>query len=150
MNSYYWLYWLAAMVLALLLEAATVRLVSVWFAVGALAAAVAALLGAPLGAQVLVFLVVSGLLVALLRPLVRRHLKPKIVPTNTEALIGSVGVVTEAIDNVSARGRVKLGAMSWSARSAGGAPIPQGVQVRVERIEGVKLFVVPAEVPAGV
>lgn len=150
MNSYYWLYWLAAMVLALLLEAATVRLVTVWFAVGALAAAVAALLGAPVGVQVLVFLVVSGALVALLRPLARRHLKPKIVPTNTEALIGSVGVVTEAIDNVSAQGRVKLGAMSWSARSAGGTPIPQGVQVRVERIEGVKLFVVPAEVPAGV
>ena len=147
MNTYYWL---AAMVLFVLAEAATVRLVSAWFAVGALAAALTALLGAPLWAQVIVFLTVSGALLAMLRPMVRKHLKPKIVPTNTEALIGNVGVVTEDIDNVAARGRVKLGAMSWSARSAGGVPIPQGTRVRVERIEGVKVFVVPAEVPAGV
>ena len=147
MNTYYWL---AAMVLFVLAEAATVRLVSAWFAVGALAAALTALLGAPLWAQVIVFLAVSGALLAMLRPMVRKHLKPKIVPTNTEALIGNVGVVTEDIDNVAARGRVKLGAMSWSARSAGGVPIPQGTRVRVERIEGVKVFVVPAEVPAGV
>lgn len=140
--------WLVAMVLLLILEASTVTMVSLWFAAGALAALVVSMLGGGTGLQIAFFLAVSVLLLSLLRPLVRRYLTPKITPTNTDSVIGSSGLVTAAIDNVSAAGQVKLGAMVWTARSTSGDPIPQGTLVKVDRIEGVKVFVSPVEVPA--
>ena len=64
-----------------------------------------------------------------------------------EALVGTRGYVTSDIDNLTAVGQVKLGAMEWTARSTSGDPIPTGTKVKVDRIEGVKVFVSPAEVP---
>ena len=142
--------WLALIVLFLLAEAATVSLVSLWFAAGALAAMLLCLLGIPVGFQIAAFLVVSGGLLALLRPLVRRYVTPKLTSTNVDAVIGSTGIVTAAIDNVAATGQVKLGAMVWTARSTSGEPLPEGARVRVDRVEGVKAFVSPADVPANV
>ena len=72
-------------------------------------------------------------------------MNPKLTPTNVDSVIGSTGLVTVAIDNVSAAGQVKLGAMFWTARSTSGAPIPKDTLIRVDRIEGVKVFVSPAE-----
>lgn len=142
--------WLALIVIFLLAEAATVSLVSLWFAAGALAAMVICLLQVSVGFQIAVFLVVSGVLLALLRPLVRKYMTPKLTSTNVDAVVGSTGLVTVAIDNVAAVGQVKLGAMVWTARSTSGAPIPEGTRVKVDRIEGVKAFVSPAEITANV
>ena len=142
--------WLALIVVFLLIEASTVTLVSTWFAVGALAALIAGLLNAPVWLQVMVFVLVSAAALSALRPLVRRYVTPKITKTNVDAVVGSTGLVTVAIDNVSAVGQVKLGAMYWTARSVSGEPIPQGTLVRVARIEGVKAFVEPVEVSSPV
>ena len=90
------------------------------------------------------------MLLALLRPLVKRYVTPRITATNVDSVIGSTGLVTTAIDNVSAVGQVKLGAMEWTARSTSGQPIAVGTRVRVDKIEGVKVYVSPAEVPANV
>lgn len=140
--------WLFLMVGFLGLESSTVSLVSLWFAIGALAALVLSLLHVEFWIQVVVFLAVSCLLLAALRPLVRRFITPRIVKTNVDSVIGSTGIVTQAIDNVKAEGQVKLGAMYWTARSVSPETIPQGTLVRVVRIEGVKAFVEPAEIPA--
>ena len=137
--------WLAVMVVFLFMEANTVSLVSAWFAVGALAALIASLLGAQLWLQIAVFLAVSALLLACLRPVVRKYLRPNITPTNVDSLIGSQGYVTADIDNVSATGGVKLGAMEWTARSTSGNKIPAGTLVKVDKIEGVKAYVTPVE-----
>ena len=142
--------WLVLIVVFLLIEASTVMLVSTWFAVGSLAALLLSLLGASVGLQVAVFVIVSAVLLTALRPLVRKHIKPKLTKTNVDAVVGSTGLVTVAIDNVSAVGQVKLGAMYWTARSESGEPIPQGALVRVARIEGVKAFVEPVEVSSAV
>ena len=142
--------WLALIVVFLLIEASTVTLVSTWFAVGALAALIAGLLNAPVWLQVMVFVLVSAAALSTLRPLVRRYVTPKITKTNVDAVVGSTGLVTVAIDNVSAVGQVKLGAMYWTARSTAGNRIPEGTLVQVDRIEGVKVFVTPVEVPVNV
>ena len=125
-------------------------MVSLWFAVSALVALLVALLGGPGWLQGTLFLAISAVLLALLRPIVRRYISPRITATNVDSVIGSTGLVTAAIDNVSAAGQVKLGAMEWTARSTSGQPIPVGTLVKVDRIEGVKAFVSPAEVPANV
>lgn len=139
--------WLGLVILFLIAEGATVSLVSLWFAAGAVVAMFAALLGAGVWLQTGLFLVVSGALLLMLRPIVRRYLVPKITPTNVDSLVGATGLVTETIDNVTASGQVKLGAMEWTARSTTGENIPQGTLIRVDRIEGVKVYVTPVNVP---
>ena len=130
----------------LVLEACTVAMVSLWFAIGAAAALVLSLLGAAFWIQTAAFLVVSGVLLALLRPMMRKYVK--ITKTNVDSVLGMEGLVTESIDNVSYQGQVKLGAMTWTARSTSGAPIRAGTQVVVDRVEGVKVFVSPVKVPS--
>ena len=142
--------WFGLTVAFLVAEAATVTVVSLWFAAGALAAMAAALLGAGTGLQIGVFLAVSAAALTALRPLVRKYLTPKITATNIDSVIGSVGIVTGDIDNIASSGQIKLNGMEWSARSTSGDTIPAGTRVRVDRIEGVKVFVTPAEVPAKV
>lgn len=142
--------WFGLTVLLLIAEAATVTVISLWFAAGALAAMAMALLGGAVWMQILVFLVVSAAALTALRPLVRKHLTPKLTATNIDSVIGGLGIVTVSIDNIAAVGQVKLGSMEWTARSTSGASIEAGTKIRVDKIEGVKVFVSPAEVPANV
>ena len=129
----------------LILEGCTVAMVSLWFAFGAAAALALSLLGAAFWLQVAAFVAVSGVLLALLRPMLRKYAKT--TKTNVDSVPGSRGLVTADIDNASFRGQVKLGAMTWTARSTSGAPIGAGTRVTVDRIEGVKVFVTPVKVP---
>lgn len=138
--------WLIMAVIFLIAEAATVTMVSLWFAGGCLAALAVALLGGSWGLQIGTALAVSAALLACLRPMVRKHFTPKLTKTNVDAIVGSRGYVTADIDNMAATGKVKLGAMEWTARSTGGDPIPAGTLVQVDRIEGVKAFVTPAKI----
>ena len=138
-------FWLAMIVVFLMVEASTVTLVSLWFAAGSLAAMLVALTGAGIGFQVTIFVIVAAVCLTALRPLVRKHIKPKLTKTNVDAVVGTTGLVTVAIDNVSAVGQVKLGAMYWTARSVSGDPIAEGTLVKVERIEGVKAIVSPVK-----
>ena len=142
--------WLGLMVLFLIVEAATVTMVSLWFAGGALAALAVSVLGGGFLLQMVAFLAVSTALLALLRPMARKHFTPKLTKTNVDSVIGMEGYVTVDIDNVAATGKCKLGAMEWTARSVTGQKISTGTLVKVEKIEGVKAFVVPVEVPAEV
>lgn len=134
--------WFVLMVIFLVAEAACpIHLISIWFAAGSLAATVVSLLGGPIWLQVTLFLVVSGALLTLLWPFVKKFLNPKLTKTNVDALVDAKGYVTADIDNVSATGQVKLGSMEWTARSTNGDPISAGTLVKVDRIEGVKAFV---------
>ena len=137
--------WLGLMVLFLFLEGASVAVVSVWFAIGALAAMITAWLGGELWLQIVLFAVVSGVMLALLRPVLKRFFTPKIEKTNVDSVIGAVGLVTEKIDNLTAQGRVKIGGMYWSARSTTGEGLSVDTKIKVDRVEGVKVFVSPAE-----
>lgn len=134
--------WLALMVVFIIVEAACpIHLVSIWFAAGSLVAAVVSMLGGQLWLQILLFLVVSGGLLACLWPFVKKVLRPHLEKTNVDSVIGTEGYVTEVVDNLNATGQVKLGGMYWTARSTDGHKISAGALVRVDRIEGVKVFV---------
>ena len=139
--------WMVLMVGFLIVEGACpFHLVSIWFAAGALVAGIVAMLHGAVWLQIALFFLVSvGLLIAMF-PLVKKVLNPKIEKTNVDSVIGTQGYVTESIDNMDAVGQVKLGGMYWTARSASGENIPKGTLIRVEKIEGVKAFVVPVKV----
>ena len=134
--------WLVAMVVFLVIEALVPGLVSLWFAVGALAAVLAAALNAPIWLQLVWFFVVSVAALWLTRPLVKKYVNSKVQPTNADAVIGRECLVTEDIDNIRATGRVKVGGMEWTARSeAEDVKFPTGAVVTAVAIEGVKLIV---------
>lgn len=134
--------WLGLMAAFLIVEASCpIHLVSIWFAAGSLVAMVAALLHAQLWLQITLFFVVSCILLACMWPFIKKFLNPKLTKTNVDSVVGAVGLVTEAIDNVTGTGQVKLGAMYWTARSTADTPIPKGTQIKVDRIEGVKVYV---------
>lgn len=137
--------WFVLTVVFIFIEASTIAVVSSWFAVGSLTAMIVSLLGGPLWLQAVVFLVVSAGLLLLLRPIVKKHFTPKLTKTNVDSVIGSTGLVTVEIQNTQAVGQVKLGAMEWTARSTSGDVVPVGTLVKVDRVEGVKVFVSPAE-----
>ena len=142
--------WFSLMAAFLVVESLTVTVISLWFAGGALAALAAAALGGAFWLQILVFLLVSTVLLASLRPLVRKYITPKVSATNVDAVIGAAALVIVAIDNLTAQGQVKLNGMEWSARSTTGEPIAEGTQVKVDRVEGVKVYVTPAEISESV
>ena len=143
----YTILWLVLLVGFLIMESSTVAMVSLWFAFGSLAAMIASLLGAEIWLQAVLFIGVSALLLALLRPVLKKYVTPKIVPTNADSLVGTEGIVIEEIDNIHANGRVKLGGMEWSARSTSDEILSVGSRVQVDRISGVKVYVTPVKEP---
>lgn len=133
--------WVIALVVFLVIEAITVGLTSIWFAAGALAAWICALLGAPVWLQVAVFIVVTAVALYFTRPIVKKYINGKIVPTNADANIGKECRVTETIDNIAGTGAVYVDGKTWTARSENDEVIPEGELVTALRIEGVKLIV---------
>lgn len=141
--------WLIALIAFAIAEGATAQLVSLWFVGGSLAALIAAICAAPLWLQFTLFVGVSVLLLLSLRPLLRKYLKPYLVPTNADRCIRKSALVQERIDNLASTGRVRVEGMDWAARSVDGSVIEAGEQVTVCRIEGVRLFVERQTVVSG-
>ena len=136
--------WLIAMIVLLAVEAVVPGLISIWFALGALAALVSALLHAPLWLQIVWFLVVSVAALALTRPLAKKYINSRTQPTNADMLIGKECIVRESIDNVRGTGSVSVGGKVWTARTENeGVRLQEGDLAVVVRIEGVKLIVKP-------
>lgn len=134
--------WLIAMIVLLIIEGVVPGLISIWFALGALAALISALLGAQIWLQVVWFLVVSIVALALTRPLAKKYVNSRTQPTNADVAIGRECIVTEDIDNVLGTGAAVVGGKTWTARTEGdNIRIPKGSTVRAVRIDGVKLIV---------
>ena len=142
----YTILWFVLLLIFVVVEAATVGMVSAWFAVGSLAALIAALAGGEMWLQITLFLVISAVALALLRPVAKKYFTPRITQTNVDAMAGKICLCITAIDNSSSVGQVKIGDVEWSARSTTGEPIPAGEQVRIDRVEGVKVYVTPVTV----
>lgn len=134
-------FWLIAAVAFLVAEALTVGLVTIWFALGALVAALLAHLGAGLAVQSIVFIAVSVVVLALIRPYLVRFTQSKKKATNADRVIGMVCMVAEDIDNIMGRGAVSVDGKVWSARTSNGDKLGIGTYVRVLAIQGVKLIV---------
>ena len=135
-------FWLIAMVVLLVIEAVVPGLISIWFAIGALAALISALFHAPVWLQLVWFFAISILTLVLTRPFVKKYVNSRVTPTNADVVIGKDAVVTERIDNLHAQGAVMLDGKVWTARTEKEqVTVEAGETVRVLRIEGVKLIV---------
>ena len=136
------LIWLAALFVCIVIEIATMGLATIWFAGGALVAAILAMVKAPLWAQVVAFFVVSIILLIFTRPVAVRYFNKSRAKTNIDSLIGKEAIVLSEIDNLQGIGRVQVDGKEWTARTvASGITIPVGAVVIVNKIDGVKLLV---------
>lgn len=140
-NAYLPLLWLGVAVALVVLELATYQLVAIWFALGAVVTLLATVAGVEsLKVQLTIFALVSALALAATRPLVKKLLRQKHVPTNADQLIGQIGQVIVPIVP-GQKGRIHVGGLDWSA--AAQEEIPLGAQVEVLSISGATLQVRP-------
>ena len=134
--------WLGILVVLVVIELLTMGLTTIWFAGGALVAALISIPGTPLIIQILFFLIVSILLLYFTRPIAVKYFNRDRTRTNVESLIGRQAIVISEINNVEGIGQVNTGGMEWSARSSyHNIVIPVGAVVTVLGIDGVKLIV---------
>ena len=138
-----WIVWLGLAIVALVVEALTMGLSSVWLAAGCLVAMVMDLCGAELVAQIVVMvfvtLVTFVICIIWIKPRLDEKRGRDKQPTNADRIIGMEGEVIKDIIPVNGQGQIKVMGQVWSAKSE--FPIAAGSAVKVIRIEGVKAVV---------
>ena len=130
--------WLILCIVLVVIECLTVNLVCVWFALGALLAAISSLFLTDTMMQGAVFVFSSILFFFLLKPFSKRILRRNVERTNLDRVIGQIGIVTEEITKIEP-GEVKVDGKKWSAISS--KKVKVGSKVEILSIEGVKLLV---------
>ncbi len=134
------LVWIAVAIVMALVEALSLGFITIWFVVGAVAALIAQLLGFSFVAQIVVFLVVSIAFLLLVRPYALKHRNKG--ASAEPSLVGKTARVIVPISADGMNGRVETSdGVCWTARSANGEAIPDGTQVRIVRVESIKVFV---------
>ncbi len=110
--------WLGVLIAALIAEAATAGLISIWFVPGALVSMILAFCEVPEYLQLIVFFGMSLIFLVLSRTIWKKYtaIRP-VEPTNADALVGMTAVVTADIHNIDAVGEVKVSGQYWSARA---------------------------------
>lgn len=135
-------YWLGLLAVLLIIEILTMGLTTIWFAGGALAAALASMAGFSLIPQIILFLAVSIVLLIFTRPLAVRYLNGHRSKTNYEGLIGKTIKITETVDNFNQTGKAMVNDQEWTVRAKeDGELFVPGEKATVADIAGVKLIV---------
>ena len=133
--------WLFVVIAALVVEAMSAGLVSIWFVPGAIAGIILGATEQPIWLQTVVFFAVSIILIVLFQVFFRDKIKKgKNNATNLDIIIGEKALVTETINNISAEGCVKINGQYWSARSDDESVIYKDEIVEIVAISGVKLI----------
>lgn len=138
-NLFIW--WIVIFVIVCIAEAISQQLVAIWFAAGSLVCVFLSYFGVDLSTQLIMFIAISVVTMALLRPYAMGKLKPEIVKTNAEELIGKMGVAMNEFDSHTNEGRIFIDGIDWAAKSMSSKTIKKGQEVVITKIEGVKLFV---------
>lgn len=117
---------------------ATVNLVSIWFAIGAIASCILSIYVDNLIIQLGCFVITSTICLILTKSIISKIKNHKITPTNLDRVIGDIGIVTEDIDEFN-NGEVKVDGKTWTATSKENLKV--GTKVKIVSINGVKLNV---------
>lgn len=138
--TYGWI-WVAAIVIAIVVELLTDQLVSIWFVPAGIVATVLDFCNVGVIWQTLVFFVVAAIGVILAKTVFFKGRMSGSTKTNIDAIIGERCIVTERIDNYAGCGQARVNGQIWSARGAYDDDVFEvGEALRVVAIEGVKLI----------
>ncbi len=130
--------WLIIFIFLIFVEIATVNLVSIWFAIGAIASCILSIYVDNLIIQLGCFVITSTICLILTKSIISKIKNHKITPTNLDRVIGDIGIVTEDIDEFN-NGEVKVDGKTWTATSKENLKV--GTKVKIVSINGVKLNV---------
>lgn len=136
-----WKIWLITAGVCLLIEALTTGFLLFWFFVGALIAMIVSFFIKNIIIQTIIFLVSSTICILCTRKLLNPFMNKATVPTNVYSTIGKRGIVTLEINPTQDTGQIKVDGQIWSARCDPGMILPEGTDIKIERIDGVKAFV---------
>lgn len=140
-------FWLVLMIVLTIVELMTMNFVTIWFAIGALAALISSIAGVETAVQMWIFVGVSVVSLILTKPLLNKKIDFKKTETNADMVIGKTGIVISEINSEKFAGEVKVSGKIWSAVSIDGGVIEKETKVKIIKIEGVKLVVekIPVE-----
>lgn len=141
----YWWIWIILALVLIIIEIFTPQFDTLYFSIGCFVAAAGDVLGFPLIMQILLFAITIIIVLFIFRGLVAKTLykSKEEIETNIYALKGKTGLVTETIDNLKFKGRVKIGGEYWKAQSLNNQIINEGSTVQVLKVEGSKVVVKP-------
>lgn len=142
LSENFWLFWTIAASLLLALELTSGDFYLTCLAIGALVAVVADLCCLPFWLQLTVFAITAAVSIFFLRPYLVRHIHRYADPrvSNTDALIGRIGRVSEAIP-ADGYGRVQIDGDYWKAQGEAGQSYDVGQNVRVTGRDSVIISV---------
>lgn len=142
-----WQIWLILAGIFIIFEMITVGFLVFWLAIGSLIAMVISIFAPDaIVLQTAIFVISSSLLILFTKPLVDKYITKKTVPTNINTLIGKKAKVIVDINYLDSTGQVKVAGEIWSAKTNSEEIIPQGTEVEILQIDGVKLLVQPCNV----
>lgn len=141
-EEYMWAIWLGVFVLALVIEALSSELLSIWFAFGALVSTIISFIpGVEWWVELIVFLVVSSATLAFLRPIVSKYMKRNTVSSNIDEMIHKKGKIIKPCTSLE-HGEVKINGVTWTAISSKEEiSIDENALVEVLAVDGNKLIV---------
>ena len=134
------IFWLIVIILAIIIEAASVDLVSIWFGLGAICALILNLFNLTVPVQIAAFVIVTAFSLVVTRPIAKRYLKTNTIATNYDRYIGKHALVLSTI-SPDQKGEVKVMASTWTAASIDNTVIEQGEYCEVVGVEGAHLVV---------
>lgn len=141
-----WQIWLIITGICLVIEIITVGFLIFWFAIGALLAMFVSLFTDNLIIQTSVFVISSTILIFATKPFVKKFANNQnTIKTNVYSTVGKIGIVTKDIDSIHSLGQVKVDGEVWSAVGMDDTNIPQGTEVEIKEIKGVKAIVAPIQ-----
>ena len=137
-----WLVWLIFAVAALIIEASTEAIVSIWFCVGALISfAVSFIPGVPYWGEIIIFVGVSLISFFLMRPFIKKWTAKKEKTRGyIDNLVGKKGIVLTKVDSLQS-GEIEVNGMTWTASTLTNETFEEGEVARVVSVAWNKLFI---------
>lgn len=145
-----WKIWLIIAGIFFVGEIITVGFLIFWLGIGALIAMIVSLFTSNIIIQTTVFVISSSILILATKPFVKKFVDVKPTNTNVFSIIGKKALVIKTIDSVHSTGQIKINGEVWSAESDNGEIIPEGSEVEILNIKGVKTIVKEIKVPANI
>lgn len=142
MEEWMWLVWLIFAVAALIIEASTEAIVSIWFCVGALISfAISFIPGVPYWGEIIIFVGVSLISFFLMRPFIKKWTAKKEKTRGyIDNLVGKKGIVLTKVDSLQP-GEIEVNGMTWTASTLTNETFEEGEVARVVSVAGNKLFI---------
>ena len=141
-----WQTWLIIAGVCLVVEIMTVGFLIFWLAIGALIAMVVSFFIDNIIIQTAVFVISSAILIFATKPFVKKFANNQnAIKTNVYSSIGKIGIVTKDINSINSSGQIKVEGETWSAVGLDNTSIPEGTEVEIKEIKGVKAVVAPVQ-----